>query len=135
MINEERTKMMTRLALYETKEGKKELKITRYSPGDYVMLQMLWSFICGTVAFVIIGGLAALYNIETLMLELFSMDILLFARNILVVYIIFIACYLMICYSYYSYRYGRYKKRVNAYIIRLKELYKHYVQNGNNQNM
>ncbi len=131
MINEERTRLMTKLALYDTKAGKKELKITRYFPGDYVALHMLWSFACGTAAFAIICGLAALYHIENLMLELFSMDITLFARNVLVAYIIFIACYICICYGYYSYRYGKFKKRVNAYIMRIKELYKHYVQNGN----
>ena len=131
MINEERTRMMTRLALYETKQGRKELKITKYFPGDYVSAQMIWSFACGTVAFVIICGLAALYNIETLMLELFSMDSLLFARNILIGYIVFIGLYLGLCYVYISYKYNRYKKRVNRYLLKLKELYKHYVQNDN----
>ena len=131
MINEESTKLMTRLALYENKEGKKELQITRYFQGDYVAVQMLWSFVYGTVAFIIIAGLCALYNIEELMLNLFSMDILYFARNILVVYIVFIAAYLGICYTYLSYRYSKYKKRVNKYLLKLKELYRHYVQTEN----
>ena len=131
MINEERTKLMTRLALYENKEGKKELQITRYFQGDYVAVQMLWSFVYGTVAFIIIAGLCALYNIEELMLNLFSMDILYFARNILVVYIVFIAAYLGICNTYLSNRYSKYKKRVNKYLLKLKELYRHYVQTEN----
>ena len=54
MINEQRTRMMTKLALYESKRGKKELQITRYAPGDYVTAHMLWSFVCGTIAFVIV---------------------------------------------------------------------------------
>ncbi len=131
MVNEERTKMMTRLALYESRAGKKELQITRYFSGDYVEGHMLWSFLCGTIAFVIVAGLWALYNIETLMLELFSMDILVFARNILIVYIVFIGIYLSICYTYLSYRYNQYKKRVNKYLLKLKELYKYYAQNDN----
>lgn len=131
MINEERTKLMTRLALYESNEGKKELQITRYFQGDYVTGQMLWSFVCGTLAFVIIAGLCALYNIENLMINLFSMDILGFARNILIVYIVFIALYLGICYTYLSCRYSSCKKRVNKYLLRLKELYRHYVQSEN----
>ena len=134
MINKERTRLMTRLALYESRHGKKELQITRYFPGDYVTVQILWSFLCGTIAFVIVCGLYALYNIESLMLELFSMDILVFARNILIIYIIFMGLYLGICYSYISYRYNKYKRRVNKYLLKLKELYKHYVQNDN-QNM
>ncbi len=133
MINEERTKLMTRLALYESKKGKKELQITRYFPGDYVAIHLLWSFMCGTIAFIIVCGLWALYNIEKLMLELFSMDIMNFAIDILVIYIIFIGIYLAICYSYISYRYNKYKKRVNKYLLKLKELYKHYVQNDNRE--
>ncbi len=134
MVNEERTKMMTRLALYDSKAGRKELKITRYFSGDYVSTQMLASFVCGTAAFLIICVLTALYNIENLMLELFTMDIMLFARDVLVSYIIFIACYLCICYAYNSFRYGRFKKRVNQYILQIRNLYKHYVQNGNHNN-
>lgn len=134
MINEERIGMMARLALYEGKEGKKELQITRYFSGDYITAHMLWSFLCGTVAFVIICALGALYNIEKLMLELFSMDILKFARNILLFYIVFIGVYLGICYTYLNCRYNIYKKRVNKYLVKLKELYRYYIQNEN-QNM
>lgn len=128
MINEERTKLMTRLALYETKAGKKELQITRYFQGDYIAVQMIWSFVCGTLAFLIVAGLCALYSIENLMINLFSMDILGFAKNIMIVYIAFIGVYLGLCYTYLSYRYSKYKKRVNKHLLRLKELYRHYVQ-------
>lgn len=131
MINEQRTKMMTKLALYESKRGKKELQITRYAPGDYVMAHMLWSFVCGTIAFVIVLALWVLYNIESLLIELFSMDIMHLAINILLVYIIFIGLYLGMCYVYISYRYGRYKKRVNKFLLGLKELYRQYVQSDN----
>jgi uncharacterized integral membrane protein len=134
MINEERTRMMTRLALYESKQGKKELQITRYAPGDYVAVQMLWSFVCGTIAFVIAFAMYALYNIEELMIELFSMDILAFAIQILIIYIAFMGLYLGACYTYISYQYNKYKKRVNKYLLKLKELYRHYVQTDN-QNM
>ena len=127
MIHEERTKLMTKLALYESKEGKKELQITRYFPGDYVGARMLGSFLCGTLAFAIVVGLCAMYDIENLMINLFGMDILEFARNILIIYIIFISIYLCICYAYFTYSYGKYKGRVNKYLMRMKELYKQYV--------
>lgn len=131
MINEQRTRMMTKLALYESKRGKKELQITRYAPGDYVTAHMLWSFVCGTIAFVIVLVLWVLYNIESLLIELFSMDIMHLAINVLLVYIIFIGLYLGMCYVYISYRYGRYKKRVNKFLLGLKELYRQYVQSDN----
>ena len=131
MINEQRTRMMTKLALYESKRGKKELQITRYAPGDYVTAHMLWSFVCGTIAFVIVLALWVLYNIESLLIELFSMDIMHLAINVLLVYIIYMGLYLGMCYVYISYRYGRYKKRVNKFLLGLKELYRQYVQSDN----
>lgn len=131
MINEQRTRMMTKLALYESKRGKKELQITRYAPGDYVTAHMLWSFVCGTIAFVIVLALWVLYNIESLLIELFSMDIMHLAINILLVYIVFMGLYLGMCYVYISYRYGRYKKMVNKFLLGLKELYRQYVQSDN----
>ena len=33
--------------------------------------------------------------------------------------------------GYLSYRYSSYKKRVNKYLLRLKELYRHYIQSEN----
>lgn len=131
MINEQRTRMMTKLALYESKWGKKELQITKYGPGDFVTVKMLWSFVCGTIAFVIILALCALYNMENLLIELFTMDLLHMAINILLIYIIFIGLYLGMCYIYISYCYVRYKKRVNKFLLGIKELYRQYVQSEN----
>ena len=131
MINEKHTRMMTKLALYESKYGKKELQITRYAPGDYVTVKMLWSFVYGTIAFGIILALCVLYNIESLLIELFSMDIMHLAINVLLVYIIFIGLYLGLCYVCINYQYGRYKKRVNKFLLGLKELYRQYVQSDN----
>lgn len=131
MINEKHTKMMTKLALYESKYGKKELQITRYAPGDYVAAQMLRSFLCGTVAFFIILFLGVFYNIENILVELFSMDIMHLVISILLVYIIFIGLYLGLCYVYINYQYDRYKKRVNKFLLGLKELYRQYIQSDN----
>lgn len=128
MIHEERTRMMTKLAIYEKRHGRRELQITKYAPGDYITLHMLYSFVCGTLGFVIIAALGVLYNLEALMLELFQMDILYFARNVLIIYIIFMGVYLSFCYAFLSFRYARYKRRVNKYLMRLKELYRYYVQ-------
>jgi len=131
MINKERTTMMTKLAIYESGQGKKELQITKYMPREYISTQMLWSFLCGTIAFLIIFALGALYNIESLMMDIFSMDILKVARNVLLIYIAFMSVYLCACYTYFIYRYAQYKKRVSGYLQALKELYRYYIQGTN----
>lgn len=128
MINKERTRMMTKLAIYESGQGKKELQITKYFPGQYIKSQMFWSFICGTVAFLIMFALGALYNVESLMMDIFSMDIMKLVRNILLLYIAFMCVYLGVCYTYLHYRYGKYKARVSKYLKELKELYRYYME-------
>ena len=81
--------------------------------------------------FDIILALCVLYNIESLLIEMFSMDILHLVIRVLLVYIVFIGIYLGMCYIYISYWYERYKKRVNKFLLGLKELYRQYVQSDN----
>ena len=125
---------MTRLAMYESGPGKKELQITRYFPGQYIKTKMFWSFVCGTIAFAIIFALGALYNVETFMMDIFTMDIMKLTRNFLLIYSVFIAIYLKACHIYLNRQYGRYKVRVSKYLQELKELYRSYVE-VENQNL
>ena len=54
MISEQRVKLMTRLAAYEQKEGKKNEEIGSYFRGDYISFQILKSVIYGTMAFLLV---------------------------------------------------------------------------------
>lgn len=56
MIDATKVRMMTKLASYESGEGKKELKMHRYSKGTYLSLKQLESFFAMTLAY----GLCAL---------------------------------------------------------------------------
>lgn len=54
MINQEKVKDMTKMAVYESHGGDKELSVSAYRCKDYVALQLLKSFILGTVSYGII---------------------------------------------------------------------------------
>ena len=54
MLNEERIKLMTKMAAYEADEGKKNVTIGNYFRGDYIGLQVIKSIISATIAFVIV---------------------------------------------------------------------------------
>ena len=56
MLNEEKISLMTKLALYEQKEGKKQIPMSGYYKGDYVSLNVLNSTIIGTIAYIMIIG-------------------------------------------------------------------------------
>ena len=82
MLNGDRIVLMTKLASYEKKEGKRCMAIGRYFRGDYVTLNILKAVISATIAFFIGLALYILYDIESLMENLYSMDLLLLAKNI-----------------------------------------------------
>ena len=54
MLNEERIRLMTKMASYEANEGKKNVSIGSYFRGDYIGLQVIKSVISGTIGFFII---------------------------------------------------------------------------------
>lgn len=64
MLSEERIKKMIRLSEYESGQGSADLKRVRYLKMDYVRLQMLKTLVSVVVAFLLILGIIAVYNID-----------------------------------------------------------------------
>lgn len=65
MINEGRVRRMARMAAYEQEDGVRDEKINAYFRGDYITKQILITFICATIAFVILFAGYGIYNFET----------------------------------------------------------------------
>ena len=122
MLNEERVILMTKMQVYEENEGKKNVKIAKYFKGDYIGLQVLKSVICATLAFIIIFVLFILYDFETYMQEVYKMDLVMFAKNVLILYGITVVSFGIISYLVFSYRYSRAKKSLKNYYQHLKKL-------------
>ena len=122
MLNEERIIMMTRMAAYESGEGKKNGAIGSYFRGDYIGLQVLKSIISATIAYFLVCGIYLLYHFETLLDGIYEMDLWGFARNAAIAYIVTVAVYALISYVVYSYKYGKAKKKQKAYMNRLRQL-------------
>ena len=72
MINQERLRLMTKMAAYEADEGKKNMAIASYFRSDYMGLQIIKSIICATIAYLIIFGLFIYYDFETFMQNLYK---------------------------------------------------------------
>ena len=56
MVNEEKVKIMNRLAMYEHGEGRKYLPVSRYYRSDYIGLALIRNFFLVTIGYVL--GLA-----------------------------------------------------------------------------
>ena len=74
VLNENKVKMMTRMAIYEKNEGKKMLRTAKFFKGDYVSLAVLKSTIATTFAFIIVALMVVLCNTESIIRQINSMD-------------------------------------------------------------
>ena len=122
MLSQERIKLMTKMAAYEENEGKKYMSIGSYFRSDYMGMQVIRSVICGTLAFFLLAGLYVYYHFETMMQDIYKMDLLLLGRRVLFYYIVFIAAYSVITYVIYSFHYSRAKRSLKHYYYHLKQL-------------
>ena len=122
MLSQERIKLMTKMAAYEENEGKKYMSIGSYFRSDYMGMQVIRSVICGTLAFFLLAGLYVYYHFETMLQDIYKMDLLLLGRRVLFYYIVFIAAYSVITYVIYSFRYSRAKRSLKHYYYHLKQL-------------
>lgn len=126
MLNEERIILMTKMAVYEEREGRKNVAIGSYFRGDYISLQVLKAVISATIVFGILFVMSIFYDFESFMLDIYKMDLLAYGRRILVIYGIFVIIYGIISYIVYSYRYNKVKRSLKQYYINLKRLSEFY---------
>lgn len=131
MLNEERIILMTKLASYESGEGKRNAEIGSYFRSDYIGVQVIKSVICSTIAFFICFGLYVLYDFETFMLDIYKMDLFVFAKNVLMLYCGVVVGYAVLTYAIYSYRYSKAKKSLKNYYNNLRKLSSMYEKNQN----
>lgn len=126
MVNEERIKLMTRMAAYEKEEHKKNKKIVSFFKSDYISMQTLKSIVYTTIAFAIMFGLYVLYDFEIFMKEIYQMDIFEFAKSVIIVYGIFLGIILVITYAVSLYQYKRALQSTKLYYANLKKLSRDY---------
>lgn len=122
MLNEERIRLMTKMACYEANEGRKNVAIGNYFRGDYIGLQVIKSIIGATIAYVIIFAMFIFYDFEVFTADLYKMDLFGFAKSVVLYYLIFTAAYAVISYGVYTYRYTKARKSLKTYYNNLKKL-------------
>ena len=131
MINEEKVKIMTDLAMYEHGEGKKYLPVSKYYRSDYVGLALIKNFFLVTLGYGLILVAAGLYFSEFLLNNIHKMNLILSGTYLLGGYIIFLALYTLITYIQYSVKYYKAKKSVKKYYEELTSLSRMYGRDEN----
>jgi len=122
MLNEERVMLMTRMASYEAGEGKKNMNIGKYFRGDYISIEVLKSIISATISFVICFALYLFYDFENFMENIYAMDLVQFAKDVVVIYVVVTVAYAMLTYIIFSIRYKKARKSLKKYYNNLRKL-------------
>lgn len=126
MVNEERVKLMTRLAAYEENEGREDFKISEYYRKDYASMKTVISVLWMTVGYVLIIALAGVAFFEKLMEKLSMEMIAMLGIAVGAGYLILLIVYVIISKDFYNKKHTKARQRVKKYnhdLLRLMKMY------------
>ncbi len=126
MVNEEKVRLMTRLAMYEQSLGREDLEKGKYFKHDYVKYNCLKTLVSTTVLFVVVLVAYIYYNVGDLITELVDMDFFGLAYEILIIYALVCVAFMLMAWFLYSYRYSKAKPKLIKYNRDLKKLIAFY---------
>lgn len=126
MVNEERLHYMIKMARFDANDGKKCKPMTQYARNDYVSLQLLKSFVTGTICYGLLLLLWGLYSMEKLMEMLNQIDILGLLITVVGLYISFMIIYLTATWFVYEMKYTDGRRKVKKYFNSLKKVNQMY---------
>lgn len=126
MLNEKRLKLMTRMAIYESNDGKEDFKISEYYQKDYVSLNTWKSVIWITVGYaIIIGGILLIYLDKIFDVASIS-GLLIIAGAIIIGYLMTIVITGIIAHDFYKKKHIEARKRVKKFNNNLTRLGRMY---------
>ena len=67
MLNESKVKLMTRMAMYESKQGEEDFKISSYYKKDYRSFHTIATIIWVTVGYAVAVGIGVIAFLDELM--------------------------------------------------------------------
>lgn len=124
MLEERKVKLMTKIAIYEKKEGKDMSVASKSFKVDYVTLQMLYTAITTTIGYVLLVILYVLSNLEKLLVDVSETDFPKLIESVATNYVIILIVFLGIALVFYSYKYDESFKKVRRNYLDLKSLAK-----------
>lgn len=126
MIDQEKLKTMTQLALYEKNKGKKDFIAHSYEKEDYIRFQALKTGILVVMAFVIIVGIVVLWNMDALISNFDVLDYKLLIGAMVAVFAGLLAFYIFISCRQSGEEHNQAVPRVRRYQRGLKKMKEFY---------
>lgn len=122
MIDQNRVRQMTRMAMMESDQGKNIIAVCSYRKADYVIIQILKGFFMGTICYAALLLLWLGFLWDDLNVFFADAHYERFLGRTLLGYGIFMLAYLTICGIVAAKRYKKYRKQKHLYLKYLKRL-------------
>lgn len=122
MLNNKKIRNMTKLAIYEQKEGREDIRMSKFYKSDYVRYNLLKTCISVTVAYLLVLVMIVVYYSEFIISEAVTLDYKTIGVKALAIYIIIMATYMIGSIFGYNLKYEKSRGRLARYYRRLKNL-------------
>lgn len=122
MIDEDKIKLMSKLAIYEKKYGKMDNKLDGYYKGDYIYIHNWWTRGSVLIASCILAGFLILHKTYVEKINVIKMDYQGEAIRMGVLFIGLIVVYSIMGTYVYGKQYDKAQKRLSRYFTMLKQL-------------
>ncbi len=126
MIDENKVRLMTKIAIYEKKEENRNLIISKFYKSDYVRYNVLKTLIATTVAFWAVIGAYVFIKFDDLLAKVSDVDYFDVMYKLLGAYVFVCLGFFFFAYIVYSYRYAMAKPGLIKYNVNLKRLIEAY---------
>ncbi len=122
MLNNRKIRLMSRLAWYEKKEGKGDIKLSTYYKTDYVRLNILKTVIAVTFGYLMILAMITLYQSEYLIANAVNLNYKQIGMTILGIYLVILIVYIVCSAIGYAFYYDSSRKKLAKYFRMLRRL-------------
>lgn len=126
MVNEDKVKLMTKLATYEKKEGKENLPVMQYYREDYIVYHVMKTAISATIAYVLLVVAVCVARSQYLLENVHKMTIEQIGGRVFIGYIVMLAVYITAGLIFYIRKYENARESVKRYLHWLKQLNSFY---------
>ena len=126
MLDERKVKLMTKMALYEQKEGKEDFKVSAYYRRDYASVHTIYSILWMTVGYILLIVLIGFAAMDSLTANMTLSVIVLLTGSIIIGYFLVVFIGGVASHQFYNNKHQEARSRVKKYnhhLIRLLKMY------------
>ncbi len=126
MVNEEKVRIMAKLAIYENGKGKQELKLAKYFKSDYIKYNVLKTIVSTAICYWLAVLLYVLINLQKLTENLTTMDYMSVLYRLLIGFVVVVLAYAIFARIFYDRQYEKARPNIVIYNHFLKKLEEYY---------